>query len=672
SDDWEFLVSGAYTRNGRYRKRGVSLVTYDSLFQSWNGPINVRIPAYSKKDKGLISSAFLSASGNVIVLAFSQTWQSTVTRELWFSLKKANDKWGRPKKSNNKLARSAFRSIENPFLADDDSTLFYSASLLYDQNEYQNDIYRSYRLDNSFKKWSDPKKVNDTINTSRWENFYKQYDENNWAIYSSASYGKDANIITAKIREKWPYVDMSGVVLLEGSPMRDTFQIVINDQVVDSVRIDRKHSTYAVQLPFGQTYDIRAQSGKREAKVESIDATQVYEYIKLDRDLHLASLPFLDLTGYVRVNGYALQEPFTVIINGTEVDSVLTDLSTGQYTVRLPLGQAYELYAKSGNYIPKTSFVDVSATVQQIQIRKDLDMTAIPFVLIEGQLINQKTNEPISQDAFPKLVLNGEIVDSISTETGTYKIRLPWGQKYTLQVQATEFDPEVATIDLFAVKNYQEIRKNLYASPMELYATITGTVLDKKTNLPIQADYVINVDNSRSTTSTVDATYSTYETRLSLGKKSVLTASADGYFPISEVIDLTSETGNVKLLKDLYLVPLKVGESILLNNIFFESGSSNLKEGSFDDIDRVVDLMRLLPGLKIEIAGHTDSSGNDNLNMQLSKVRAESVVQYIIAQGIDASRVAFKGYGETQPVASNLTPEGRMQNRRVEFIVLEQ
>ncbi|MEN8248709.1 MAG: OmpA family protein, partial [Bacteroidota bacterium] len=168
-----------------------------------------------------------------------------------------------------------------------------------------------------------------------------------------------------------------------------------------------------------------------------------------------------------------------------------------------------------------------------------------------------------------------------------------------------------------------------------------------------------------------DETSGAYSGRLALGKKSSRTASADSYFPVAEIVDVTDEIENVELTQDLILVPLKVGEAILLNNITFETASAVLKGDSFSDMDRVIDLLKAFPALKIEIAGHTDSSGGDASNLRLSQARAESVTEYILAHGISPDRVVSKGHGESKPVATNLTPGGRAQNRRVEFVVLE-
>ena len=672
TENGEYLVSGIYAKNGRYKKRGLSLVHYDSASEKFLIPEKVKVPKIHKKDKGLSSSAYMNKDGNILILSYTKQWQKANITKLRFSIKNEKGKWSSPKVMKDMESKKHFKSIENPYLSHDESTLYFSAYAIGNRNEYYNDIYSTKKLDDSYKKWSYPELLSSVINTSKWENYYKEFDRGYWAMFSSSAFGGNADIYLVKLEEEFPYIDLSGIVLLEGEPIKEPYDIVINGEVIDSVRIDATDSSqYAIHLPFGERYEIVAKAADYEAKIETIDATDQLEYLKVERDLQLSLLPFLDLTGVVTVNGDILKDAFELIINGQEVDSVYTDMATGAYSVKLPLGQVYEIYVKSGNYIPKTSFVDVSTETKQIQVKKNLEMTAIPYVDIYGQLINQKTNIAIDQAALPKFVLNGELADSIATETGNYKIRLPWGYKYTFQIQATDFDPVVANIDLRAVKNYQKIETNLYALPLELYATVTGRVLNKKTDLPIKESFFIDVDGSHSTSSIIDGNNSTFEIRLSLGKKSTLTASAKAYFPISEVIDLTAEEGNVKIIKDLYLVPLKVGETILLNNIFFETSRSGLKAESFTDINRVVDVMSLLPNLKIEIAGHTDSSGNDSFNLGLSNERAKSVAEYIIGQGISRDRVVFKGYGESKPIASNVSSAGRAQNRRVEFVVLE-
>lgn len=108
-------------------------------------------------------------------------------------------------------------------------------------------------------------------------------------------------------------------------------------------------------------------------------------------------------------------------------------------------------------------------------------------------------------------------------------------------------------------------------------------------------------------------------------------------------------------------------QTITLENIQFEFNSAKLTPGAEAALNRVVRSLRDQPNTQVEVAGHTDSQGNDGYNLRLSGQRAESVRRYLIQNGIDAGRITARGYGETQPIASNATDAGRAQNRRVEL-----
>lgn len=111
------------------------------------------------------------------------------------------------------------------------------------------------------------------------------------------------------------------------------------------------------------------------------------------------------------------------------------------------------------------------------------------------------------------------------------------------------------------------------------------------------------------------------------------------------------------------------GKPIALRNVFFETGSASLLPESAAELDHLVALLTQMPELHIQINGHTDNVGNDQDNQVLSEQRAKAVHDYLISKGIDPARLRFKGFGESKPVETNDTPEGRAKNRRTEFEV---
>jgi outer membrane protein OmpA-like peptidoglycan-associated protein len=123
--------------------------------------------------------------------------------------------------------------------------------------------------------------------------------------------------------------------------------------------------------------------------------------------------------------------------------------------------------------------------------------------------------------------------------------------------------------------------------------------------------------------------------------------------------------------KKISLSPIKVGETMLLTNVFYEIDSWQLKKESMSELNTLVNLLSENKGLLIEIGGYTDSTGSTEYNMTLSEKRAMSVVSYLENKGISPDRLKYKGYGNTSPIGDNVTIEGRKLNRRTEAKIIE-
>lgn len=118
------------------------------------------------------------------------------------------------------------------------------------------------------------------------------------------------------------------------------------------------------------------------------------------------------------------------------------------------------------------------------------------------------------------------------------------------------------------------------------------------------------------------------------------------------------------------LIEYDPGTTFSFTNLQFEPAKADLKSASYVHLKNLVEVMKRKKDFKIQIAGHTDSDGEESANQLLSQKRAESVRNYLISQGIEANRIVAKGFGESHPVANNTSPQGKAQNRRTEISIL--
>jgi outer membrane protein OmpA-like peptidoglycan-associated protein len=111
------------------------------------------------------------------------------------------------------------------------------------------------------------------------------------------------------------------------------------------------------------------------------------------------------------------------------------------------------------------------------------------------------------------------------------------------------------------------------------------------------------------------------------------------------------------------------GLIVNMSDVLFDTGSFTLKPGAREKLAKISGILLAHSGLTLQIEGHTDSVGGDEFNQQLSERRADSVRDFLAEQGVPGSSITARGFGKTQPVAPNDTPEGRQRNRRVELVV---
>jgi outer membrane protein OmpA-like peptidoglycan-associated protein len=214
-----------------------------------------------------------------------------------------------------------------------------------------------------------------------------------------------------------------------------------------------------------------------------------------------------------------------------------------------------------------------------------------------------------------------------------------------------------------------QLSKGVKPRPVVL---VKGKVLDANTKKPVTG--LVNYESLTTRKNVGEARSApkdgSYAIALPSGDLYGFLASAANYYPVSDQLDTRGLGEYAEIARDLYLVPLKTNEVIRLNNLFFDFGKAELRPESFPELDRLAAFLIQRSSIVIELTGHTDNVGSDENNLQLSKERVQAVKTYLVSQGVQEQRMKTIGYGETKPLASNASEEGRQKNRRVEFRIV--
>jgi len=220
--------------------------------------------------------------------------------------------------------------------------------------------------------------------------------------------------------------------------------------------------------------------------------------------------------------------------------------------------------------------------------------------------------------------------------------------------------------DLF----YFELPEELRPDPVSYFE---GSVYDRATGRKLKSSFeLINLSTRETAMKSFTDDDGYFMVCLPTGQNYGLNVTRDNYLFFSENFMLEGDHPVTEpFKKQIGLSPLKKGETMNLYNIFFETDSWELKGESVIELTRLFELLSVNSNVVVEIGGHTDSSGSDEHNINLSEQRALAVRRFLIEKGISGSRLSYKGYGESSPVSDNESEEGRRRNRRTEITIVE-
>lgn len=630
------------------------------------------------------------------------------SQDVWYSDLQADGTWAPAKHLNNYINKGRYNSVLG---ISEDGKIFVTGKITSSGIRYKNGISVLKRSGDEF---SDPEnlqiKAFKRLSEGKVYNASISQDGNHIILAMTKRYnGKKLKLYHTEYEKgKWSRPQKLGSTINSGTSNEAPF-LTGNNEVLyfSSKRIEGKgnYDIYRTKRT-GSKWNEWAEP--KLAFVDTVSSPEYESYFKIfgkkgnfgyftstNQSLGKADIfkvkifedmPFIVMSGNI-INSkteklFTDNKDYTILVNGKKADSVKINFDSSKYVLKLPFSKKYVIEASNQNYTSVPLNFDATNINEYTEKKQDLMLTPLPYVLVSGKFLDKTSGLSITPTSEPKLIVNGVVSDSavIDVNTSSYSIKLPHGKDYTLGMRVFKYTTITDSLNLTNVNSYKEINKPLFGekvvekiviAPTAAKAIITGKVINKKTLAPMDASipYTVVVDGRPDLVATINTATAEYTIEATPGSNYVVSAKADKFYPISEVIDLTKEKNNVKLFKDLIIAPIEVGQTIRINNIYFQTGKAILTPASFPELDKLTKFLKENPTIFVEIAGHTDNVGQPAKNLQLSKWRARAVEQYLEKNGVAGDHVSFVGYGSTKPIVPNKTAKQKAQNRRVEFVI---
>ena len=335
-------------------------------------------------------------------------------------------------------------------------------------------------------------------------------------------------------------------------------------------------------------------------------------------------------------------------------------------STRLALGSEYNIRAPFNSILDQIG-TDITTTYELVYRSK---MKEVERVTILRGRVRDELGRPVGAPITLGRSSNAQdIAVRANQTTGVYEVEITEGWRYQAEVGEAPYLPLTERVDLTGAKKGDTIVRDftLKLPP----TTLSGQILDEN-----DRGVAGSVRIEDATTLEVVMTVETdlqgrYSTEIVEGRIYRLTPVVPEHLPTPVELDTRATRKGSKLVQDLRVMSIDhaiaTGATFRLNNIFFDFDKAVLKDESIPELQKLIGLLGEFPSIRVEIGAHTDAEGSDSYNVSLSQRRAKSVVDYLVANGIAPQRLVSKGYGETSPIASNETEEGRAMNRRVEF-----
>lgn len=292
---------------------------------------------------------------------------------------------------------------------------------------------------------------------------------------------------------------------------------------------------------------------------------------------------------------------------------------------------------------------------------------------VEGVVVDEKTNLPLPDALVTIQNEDGSLLQVKTDQNGHYKIRAPYNEAIEIKAEKGDYESSSTVLKttprgLAYTADDIKLRKIAFVA--------TGKVVYDIDGQPAPGAVVRLIDNAGAVIdSSIVALDGTYRLALEENKKFKLEVYKVGYVLLTKEVGTFPGTPKT-IINDFRIFKLEKGTVVRLDNIYYDYGKWAIRSDAAKELDKLVQILKDNPTMRIELSSHTDARGSDSYNLNLSEKRAKSAVEYLISQGIDTSRLVAKGYGETKLLNRckndvKCSEEEHQFNRRTEFTILD-
>jgi len=461
-------------------------------------------------------------------------------------------------------------------------------------------------------------------------------------------------------------------------------KLILRGKVVQET-FSQSDGSYTIKLLCNKTYDLRiSKVGFTEARITFKSDIKTNTLIKKDFDLAEAQC-YQTISGRIKsTKGNSLiSGAFVSLLKNNKKIKTVETFEDGTYSFSLECYKTYTIEVEKEHYSGNTVMFNTSLVSEMALIKHIALKPILCTKTMSGTVLSKQDNFPI-KNASVELSKDGTFIKNTKTNNaGYFSFDLPCNSVYTVSIRKDNYALAMRALETDnnkTVKGNIEIRLKRISCEQ----TVEGIVRNSHTNAPEQG-VLLQLFNAgkliKTITTTSDGSYS-FNTAC---YKSYKVLTSKQFFIDGTQYFVSGSTNNAIVQKLIKVSPIldfvEVREILMLKvnplNLTFILNKNELTSALIKELNKVAALMEKYPYIRLEINVHTDSRANDNLNMKLSKQRAEKIIEYLISRDISSDRLTGDGYGETQLL--NHCSNGvkcknyeHLKNRRIEFIVLDE